>query len=510
VKIEAPEWSFSGVRPGGLPEQQVFFALKQKAAGGQSSYERQDVQSIVVVDRHLEIGLVWQVHSTVTRLSPVGKAIALRIPLLPGENVLSANSVVKDGYIEIGLGAQETNFSWESGLAVVDRLKLATRPADTWIERWHLVVSPVWNVTISGLPPIFESANPDLVPVWQPWPGEETNLAISRPEAIPGATVTVARAAHEITLGDRQRISKLELSLRCSVGEDFYIELPAEAEVSGLQEDGKQIPVRRDGARLVVPVHPGEPSISLDWKSNLPLGFHVISEQVRLAVEAANIHSGFTVPVNRWVLWTSGPRQGPAVRFWGILVLALLAAFVLGRLAGSPLRTVEWVLLGIGLTQVPLAAALTVVAWFFLLVWRGRSPSIGRMGIVWFVILQLFLAAVTLAALIILLSAVWEGLLGNPEMFIEGAGSTQYSLQWFQARSDGSLPQFACYSISIWWYRLAMLLWALWLAAALIRWLRDGWHHFSSGGIFRRKEHEKAEKKAEPPKEESGPPPLPA
>ena len=40
VKIDAPGWTFSGVKPDGVPEQQVFFTLKQKAAAGAASYER--------------------------------------------------------------------------------------------------------------------------------------------------------------------------------------------------------------------------------------------------------------------------------------------------------------------------------------------------------------------------------------------------------------------------------------------------------------------------------------
>jgi hypothetical protein len=506
VKIEAPEWTFSGVRPGGLPEQQVFFVLKQKAAAGQASYERQDVQSLALVDRNLEIGLVWQVHTTVTRLSPTGKAVALRIPLLPGENVLSANTVVKDGYIEIGLGAEEKSFTWESGLAVVNELKLATRAGDSWVERWHLVASPVWNVAITGLPPTFEPGEADLVPLWQPWPGEEADLAISRPEAVPGATVTVNKAAHHISLGGRQRVSKLSLAVRCSLGEDFYVGLPAAAEVTALEENDKQIPVRKDGDRLVIPLHPGEQTISIDWKINSALGFHTIAEQVQLPVEAANIHSSFSVPDNRWVLWTAGPQRGPAVRFWVILWCALLAALALGRTPRSPLRTLEWVLLIIGLTQVWLPAALTVIAWLFLLAWRGRDDLASQLTPMKFNLLQIFLIFLTVAALSVLLVAVGEGLLGNPEMFIAGFGSTRNSLQWFQARSDGMLPQPACFSISIWWYRFAMLLWALWLAAALIRWLRSGWHSFSSGGCFRKG----AGKKAAAAKKEGAPPPLPA
>ncbi|MGB8169920.1 MAG: hypothetical protein WCF18_20625 [Chthoniobacteraceae bacterium] len=121
VKIDAPGWTFTGVRPDGVPEAQVFFALKQKTAAGQATYDRQDLQTIAAIDRHLEFGLVWQVRTTATRLSPAGKAVALRVPLLPGENVLSSNAVVKDGFIEIRLGAQEQAFTWESGLPVTDR-----------------------------------------------------------------------------------------------------------------------------------------------------------------------------------------------------------------------------------------------------------------------------------------------------------------------------------------------------------------------------------------------------
>ena len=371
MKIEAPGWTFTGVRPDGVPEQQIFFALKQKTAAGAASYDRTDLQSMVAVDRQLELGLIWQVRTTVRRLSPVGKAIALRVPLLPGENVLSSNAVVKDGFIEVRLGAQQDSFEWESGLAATPKLNLATRTGDSWVERWTLVASPVWNVALSGLPPIFEPGNPELVPVWQPWPGEGAELSISRPEAIAGATVTVGKGTREISLGQRQRTSKLTLALRCSLGEDFLVDLPADAEVTSLTHNNKSIPVRKDGTKVIIPLQPGEQSVVIAWKINVPLGFRTRAEDVRLPVESANINTIVTVPDNRWVLWADGPQRGPAVRFWGILVCALLAAFALGRVPRSPLRPVEWMLLVIGLTQVSPPAAFTVIGWLFLHAWRG-------------------------------------------------------------------------------------------------------------------------------------------
>ncbi len=485
VTIDAPGWTFSGVRPDGVPEQQVFFARKQKSAAGEASYDRQDFQTVAAIDRNLELGLVWQVRSKVTRLSPAGQAIALRIPLLSGENVLTSNVIVREGFIEVRLGANDSEFAWESELPAVDRIKLSTNVDDSWVERWHLIASPVWNLTISGLAPTFEPGNPELIPVWHPWPGEGVELAVSRPEAIAGATVTVAGGTHEIALGKRQRVSKLDLSLRSSLGEDFLVGLPADAEVTSLAHNGETIPVRKDGTKVIVPLRPGQQSISVGWKINAPLGFRATAEEIRLAVQSANINTFIRVPDNRWILWADGPLRGPAVRFWSILVCALLAAWVLGRISLSPLRCFEWMLLAIGLTQVPLPAALAVIGWLFFLVWRGRASflSLPSWG---YNLLQIFLILLTAAALVILVAVVAEGLLGDPEMFIVGNRSSRTFLRWYQARSDAILPRPGCISVSIWWYRLLMLAWALWLAASLIRWLRWAWNQFSGGGCFRR------------------------
>jgi hypothetical protein len=497
VKIDAPDWTITGLPASGVPEAQVFFSRKQKAAASAASYDRQEVQSVVQVNRSLEIGLIWQVHTTVQRLSPLGKAVALRVPLLPGESVLSSNALVKDGLIEVRLGAQDPSFSWDSSLAIVNTLSLTTRRDDTWVEHWRLLASPVWNIAISGLPPVFEPRDSDLVPVWQPWPGESVQIAISRPEAIAGATVTVDTASHEITLGQRERTVALDLSLRCSLGEDFPVDLPPDAQVTTLTQNGASIPVRKDGQKLIISAHPGAQRVSIAWKSNLPLTTHAQSQDVRLPVESANIQTTINVPDNRWVLWTYGPRRGPAVRFWGVLLCSLLAAIILSRLSLSPIRTIEWLLLSIGLTQVPLFAAFAVVGWLFLLAWRRTDPFQQR-GYLSYNTLQIFLIALTIGALGILISAVGEGLLGNPEMFITGNGSTRNTLRWFQPRTENLLPSAGCISISIWWYRFFMLLWALWLAGALLRWLRQGWTAFSTGGYFRRKT-----------KKSTAPPPLP-
>lgn len=495
---QAPGWQVSGVKPDGVPEAQVFFTREVKSTGDGANYDRPNLQNAVAVARQIELGHVWQVQTDVGRLENSGGAIALRIPLLPGENVISSDAVVRDGFIEVRLGAGQENFTWQSELPISSDIELATRKGDAWIEHWSLVASPVWNVAITGLAPVFETENSGLVPVWKPWPGETTSLHISRPDAIAGATVTVGSARHEIELGKRQRSSSLALSLRCSLGEDFLIELPAGSDAGPLTISGQPTPIRKDGDKVIVPLKPGEQEILLKWKQDMPLGFSTRADAVRLPVEAANINTSIEVPDDRWVLWAGGPLRGPAVRFWGILLGSLVAAWVLGRMAGSPLKTCEWMLLAIGLTQIPLPAALVVVAWLFILAWRGGG-SFPKLPDWIHNVLQVLLAFITLIVLGIFVAIVAEGLLGSPEMFIRGNGSYQTMLRWYEARVDGALPQPFCFSISIWWYRLLMLLWALWLAASLIRWLLWGWRQFNAGGCFHRKEKAPAKVTAPPP-----------
>ena len=131
------------------------------------------------------------------------------------------------------------------------------------------------------------------------------------------------------------------------------------------------------------------------------------------------------------------------------------------------------------------------------LAWRGRDSFLGLRG--WLHnLLQVVLIVLTAVVVGTFIAIVAEGLLGSPEMFIIGNGSTRTALRWFEARSDGTLPQPFFLSVSIWWYRLLMLVWALWLAASLIRWLRWAWQQFSAGSCFRAMWKPKA-----------APPPLP-
>lgn len=483
VTIDAPDWNVTGVNVNGVPEKQVFFAKKQQAAESQAAYDRKDFHAIVAVERQLEIGLVWRVHNTVTRLSSLGKAISLKLPLLPGESVLTSNLVEQGGQIEVRLAAGEASFQWDSELSTTESIQLTAQNNEQWVERWQLVASPVWDVSLAGLAPVFDSNQQQLIPTWQPWPGEEVTLSFKQPQAVSGDTVTVQSVEHEISLGDRQRTNHLKLQLECSLGSEFTIDLSPQAEITSLTLDGRELPVRREGEKLLVSTHFGKQVVEVAWRTATTLETVARADEIALPVEAANINTVMNVPDSRWVLWAQGPQRGPAVRFWVVLAVALLAALALGSVSLSPLSRIAWVLLAIGLTQVNVVAAMIVVGWLFLLAWRGRLEP-DPMSPAAFNFLQIALVFMTLVALVILVVVASKGLLGQPEMFIIGNDSTRTRLQWFEPRSGQSLPEPFVVSVSVWFYRYAMLAWALWLTAALLRWLKWGWQQFTHGGVW--------------------------
>ncbi|GAA4445928.1 hypothetical protein GCM10023156_06170 [Novipirellula rosea] len=478
VTIDADGWNVTGVDRNGVPAGQVFFVKEQEVSEDEAAYDRTEFNPVVLVDRRLEIGLVWKVRTTVTRLSSTGKAISIQVPLLQGEQVLTSGREVKDDAVAVQMAANQQSFAWESELERRSEVNLSAAETDRWVERWQLVTSPIWNVSLSGLTPVFEEDEQALIPVWQPWPGETVTIMFSRPIAVVGDTVTVQRVNLATSLGDRRRTSTLDVDLECSLANDFAITLDPEIEITSLTLDKQAIPVQRRGNDLIVPARPGRQAVKVQWTSSETIATVVHSPAVTLPADASNLTTKLDMPENRWILWADGPLRGPAVRFWTILAVAFIVALVLGSIPISPLRRYEWVLLSIGLTQVPLFASMFVVGWLFMLAYCGKHPSAGRYRWKGY-LLQAVIVFLTLISLLVLFIVVGEGLLGNPDMFIAGNNSWRTKLIWFTPHSGTQLPVTSVISISVWFYRLFMLVWALWLAAALLRWLAWGWKQFS-------------------------------
>lgn len=484
VDAQLDGWRLDGVREDGEPEEglQLSRLQKKRADAKAAALEVGNLPPFLVVSRTLQLGLQWTVTTEVTRLSPAGSPLVLEVPLLQGESVTSPGVRVQGGKVQLNLPPDGSALSWSSVLEPASALQLRAPEASAWTEVWRLEVGPTWHVTPSGIPPVHPGSDGDRAPEWRPWPGETVSLAVARPEAVPGQTLTADRGELRVAPGLRATDSTLTLHVRSSRGGLHPVTLPEGAELLGVKVNGQLQPLRLEGRTVNLPLTPGAQAFELQLRESRGIRTAWRSPEVSAGLPVVNAELQVNLP-ERWVLFVSGPRLGPAVLFWSTLLVLLLVGVGLGRSRLSPLGTGEWLLLLLGLSQVPLAAAAVVVLWMLALAWRGRSPTLGEHR--WlFPLRQLALAGWGLVAVGVLTWAIQHGLLGRPDMQVEGNGSSAQHLAWFEDRAAGAWPQGFVLSVPLMAYRLAMLAWALWLARALLRWVRWAWAAFTAGGLF--------------------------
>ena len=91
-------------------------------------------------------------------------------------------------------------------------------------------------------------------------------------------------------------------------------------------------------------------------------------------------------------------------------------------------------------------------------------------------------------------------------MQVAGNGSTSTELRWYADRVGEVTPAASVLSLPLWVYRGVMLLWALWLASSLVRWVVWMWRAFREGGVWRplRLLRRKEPSSTEPPENASG------
>ncbi|MCK5295743.1 MAG: hypothetical protein KAJ75_02525, partial [Alphaproteobacteria bacterium] len=159
-----------------------------------------------------------------------------------------------------------------------------------------------------------------------------------------------------------------------------------------------------------------------------------------------------------------------------------------------PLKHYHWFLLFLGLLQVHMSAIIAVMAWFVVLDLRKKKADIK--GSYKFNLRQLFILGLTFMAVISFMGGIGSGLLGSPDMRIQGFMSYGHTLSWYQDISSEILPTPWVFSLPVMAYRMLMLVWALWLAFAMIGWIKWAWKCYSEGGHWRKIE-KKVSKKAD-------------
>ena len=480
-------WQLDGVDADGGAESSLQLTRSAqpgaKGAAGATAVEG-NIPPFVVVERTLVLGLEWRVLTRVARVTAGGLPLVLELPLLPGESVITPDVKSENGKARISLAPQANEASFESTLQIRPEISLAAGKGSDWVEIWRLDAGTQWHVDLGGIPMIARQSGGRYLPQWQPWPGESVSIKVAKPAAVAGAWLTLDSATLAVTPGSRVTDLQLTLALRASRGGEQLIELPADFTLQEASLKGRSEPLKLEQGKLKLPIAPGAQQIILKLRAPEGMGLAYRTPQIKLNLPGLNQQVNLELPRDRWLLWFDGPRLGPAILLWGVVLVLALVGYALGRVPASPLKSWQWILLLLGLTQAGVISGVIIVGWLFALAARERyagSLTQRRM----FNFAQVALALLTLLALLLLLEAVRSTLLGTPEMQVTGNGSSSYSLNWYQDRGD--FPVVSLYSLPMLVWRGIMLAWALWLAWSLIAWLRWGWTAFSTGTLWRKR-----------------------
>jgi len=483
VTVTAPGWDVAGLTDGRLPSGALELVRQELDQGGEEELGVTEFPPFVRVTRRIEFGLEWSVRTVVERIAPSEAAFTLEIPLLEEEAVLTPGIEVADGSATAAFAAGVFTVTWVSRLPTAADLTLAAPDDAPWVEHWVFSVGPLWRAQFDGLPRV-PSAPAEFLLEYLPRPGETLTADLTRPEPAGGDTIAIDEVDYTASAGERLTQSTLAFTYRSTRAEQHIVTLPEGSELDSVTIDGRSIALRLDGNQLELPVTTGEHAVEIVWRNAREIGAVERLDTVDFGAGASNLRASLNLPQDRWVLWSFGPRLGSAILYWSELLVFAIAAFVLGRLAWSPLRTHEWLLLGLGLSTFAWPTLLLFAVWAFAMSWRARLER--KLDDHAFNAMQLGLGFLTLAALLALLGAIPSGLLGTPDMqIVSPAGFGQ--LSWFEDRSAGLTPGAGAISVSLWFYRGAMLAWALWLSFALLRWLPWAWRSFNTGGLWRGK-----------------------
>lgn len=481
------QWSVEGLKKDGTSENQLHFTRINTAPPKESELPTLSPSSLpafIRVERTLQLGLDWHISTRVIRISKEASAVTLKIPLISGESISSADIRSETGYALVHMTANQQFVEWQSLLEKSAQITLQAPETEQWSEIWKADISPIWHIQSAGIAAIHHQDQAgNWLPEWQPWLGETITLTITRPKAVKGQTLTIDKSILQITSGKRNQETRLELDIRSSKGTQHSLSLPENARLQSVRVNGMTQPIRQDQQNVTLPIKPGKQHYDLNWHEAKAQSSILSTPALNLGIPSVNTHLKIHLGKDRWTLLTTGPQLGPAVLFWGVLIVLALLALALGKTDFTPLKHWQWFLLFIGLSQIPLIAALVVVAWLIALGLRQKQ-STHNVNI--FNLTQIILTALSIASLIILFIAVEQGLLGSPDMQVAGNQSTAFQLNWYQDRSASTLPTATVISIPLLSYRILMLIWSLWLAISLLNWLKWGWQCFSTDGLWKK------------------------
>jgi hypothetical protein len=363
LEAAAEGWTVEGIHEDGVAEDNLRLVRQARVGQKSSALQPGELPPFVRVTRTIHLGLEWHADTTIERMTASATANTLQVPLIAGESVTTPGIHTEGGKVAVSMPPETALIQWHSTLKIAPSVELTAPDSVPWTEVWRLVAEPMWHTEPSGIPEIYQASAQysGRIREWRPWSGEVVKVAVTRPAGIRGPTLTVDSSRFEMSPGLRAFDVTVTLEVRSSRGGQKSFVLPAQAELQSLNINGAIQPIRQEQETVTIPIVPGRQTIGISWREPHGIKLRVRTPKFKLGAPSVNADTVINMPADRWTLFVAPALLGPAVLFWGLILVFAMVAVALGRSGLTPLRAGHWFLLSLGLTQVPIWSAALVV-----------------------------------------------------------------------------------------------------------------------------------------------------
>lgn len=450
----------------------------------------------------------FKLVTEIRRYGNVDLASSIELSLNKDEKILTSNIDVKNNKMRVDFAKGENYKKVESRLPLASSIDISSQNLDFVFEKWKIYQSESWQTSFSGVPEIIKGNDR----FWVPRKGEVLKVAISPIKNADAPYETITSSKIEYQLEEKDLKATLNFVIRSSHGGKHEFNFPKEFKLDSCYINNNKVPCTttlKDALNVSIELIPQEQNVKFIF--NAPLNWKTIYKLPKIDVNINSVNSIIKATINnksakRLLLWVRGPKMGACVLFWITLPIIIFLAIFFKYGLSSQITFKQWfvLLLGCSLLQSYMASFILIL-WLILGVFVLRNSNKEKNVVsqnnndlinnepnnkeantltkekkniikgnkkIWVRIYSLF----SFLAIINFCLLIKIALLGEtPNMWVAGNGSymnlTTTYLVWYQDIISKILPIPEIISVSIIYYKIFIVFWAIWSTLFIIRYL---------------------------------------
>jgi hypothetical protein len=476
LTVAAQDWIVEGLSPSGVIIDSLRITKRSQKESDTSNPNLGQTSSAtltpwVIVHREVTIAEQIEVTTQVDRIGGVSNPARVRIPLLAGESVTAGEITVEgnDGLLNFDPGVNTLHY--RGTLPSKSEILLEARKMPMVSEEWRVRCSSVVACAPHGLTPTATVIDGSRIFFWQPFPGEKTTLELVSIKAFSGNHLTIDSVVHEVRWGGGLLEGTLTTDLRVTQPSAFTLTIPEGAVVTGVLVDNRSDGHTVAGQAVSVLLTPRPHTVILAYRVAHEAEFKDHAPQIGFNHAVHNATLRLQPKEDRWLLWTANADWGPNVVFWSKLLVLAAICVALQWIGLLPVNILGAILLGIGLTTLPMVWTAIPLAWLGML---KLAPYLKQALLGYHRVFKVSLmVVVTIAGILAFYRIVETGLVLDPPMLVVGNRSSAANLQWFYDHVGQTLPDVWFLSLPIWVWRAFAIVWSTWLVVSFVGWIKQ-------------------------------------